>query len=324
MALSILGTGVYLPPSRPVRELVEEAGARYIDYNDWENVCVATENDHPSTMGAAALQEALAAAGVEAGDLDYIISTGMTRDYLPSWSLSTEWARLSGASRHCRTLDITSGCAGSLFGLDLMLANFASRGGGYGAVVAAERTSDTIDRGDPGSNKLWGFGDAAGAIIVALNRPGKSRATFNGAEFVNRSELNGTVLIKYGGTRHPVAPPGVNPGKRILQLAEGVELSTEYRAGYTEALSAMKQRFKVDPNYLIVNQISVNMVEMICEVAGVAPENSTRTGNTCGHCGSADAILGLHTMLADGDIHEPVTVAGSTPYVFAAGLITKE
>ena len=61
-ALSILGTGVHLPPSRSVKELVETAGAVYTDYNDWENVCVAREEDHPSTMGAAALQQALAAA----------------------------------------------------------------------------------------------------------------------------------------------------------------------------------------------------------------------------------------------------------------------
>ena len=320
-ALSILGTGVYLPPSRSVRDLVEEAGAQYVDYNDWESVCVAREDDHPSTMGGAALQQALEAAGVESGDLDFIISTGMTRDYQPSWSLSTEWARLSGASGRCVPLDITSGCAGSLFGLELMLANLASRGGGYAAVVAAERTSHTIDRGDQHSSKLWGFGDAAGAIIVSLNRPGEPRARFHGAEFVNKCDLNGTVLIKYGGTRYPAAPQGVNPAKRVLQPPEGVELATEYRAGYTEVLNAMKRRFDVDPQYLIVNQISINIVQMIREIADVRPENITITGNSCGHCGSADAILGLHEHLKLGNIREPITLAGSTPYLFGAGLI---
>ena len=215
--LFILSTGVYLPPSRAVYQLVEEAGGHYGGYADWQHVCVAEDDDHPSTMGASALRKALAAAELEPADLDFIISAGMSRDYVPSWSLSTEWMRLIDASSHCVPLDITNGCAGSIFGLDLMLGNLAARGGGYAAIVAAERTSHTIDRGDEESSRLWGFGDAAGAIIVSMNRPGKPCAVFHGAEFSCMSEFNGTVLIKYGGTRYPSPPQGVNPAKRLIQ-----------------------------------------------------------------------------------------------------------
>lgn len=65
-ALSILGTGVYLPPARPVRDVVAEAGdADTSIYQGWDNVCHALEDDHPSTMGTIALQAALQDAGVD-------------------------------------------------------------------------------------------------------------------------------------------------------------------------------------------------------------------------------------------------------------------
>lgn len=319
--LSIIGTGVYLPPSQSIRELVSEAGGDMGDYNDWPNACVAKEEDHPSSMGATALHRALAAANITADNLDYIFSVGMSRDYQPSWSLAAEWARLSGAPSTCIPLDLTSGCAGTLFGLDMLLSHLAVRGGGYAAIVAAERTSHTLERGNPENSKLWGFGDAAGALIVSMNRSEQARVIFRGAEFTSSSELNGAVIIKYGGTKHPVAPQGVNPAKRKLQLPEGFELSAAYRVGYSKVLNAMKQRFDVDPDTLIVNQISVNIVQMIGEIAGVSPDNITITGNDFGHCGSADIIIGLDKRLSAGNIKSPISIAASTPYLFGAGLL---
>jgi len=319
--LSIMGTGIFLPPSRSVADLAKEAGTELGDYNDWPNVGLASDDDHPGNMGAAALTAALENAEIMSSDLDFILSCGMSRDYPPSWSMASEWARLTGARESCWTLDITAGCAGTIMGLDMIMSHLAMRGGGYAAIVVAERTSQSIDRGDPGSNKLWGFGDAAGAIIVSLNRNGPSRASFHGVELVSKPHLNGTVLIQYGGTRYPAAPPGENPGKRVLHVPEGLELSTEYRAGYTEAFARMKKRFGVDPDHLLVNQISVNIVQMIGEIAGVKPENIMVTGTEHGHCAGADVIIGLHRHLSQGDIKAPISLAGSTPYIFGAGLI---
>jgi hypothetical protein len=46
------------------------------------------------------------------------------------------------------------------------------------------------------------------------------------------------------------------------------------------------------------------------------------TGHDTGHVGSADMLIGLDRVLGDGVLAESVLIAGSTPYVFGAGLIT--
>ena len=73
-ALSILGSGVYLPPARPVREIVAEAGSADTSiYEGWNNVCHALIEDHPSSMGGKALKAALADAGVDPAEVKLVI-----------------------------------------------------------------------------------------------------------------------------------------------------------------------------------------------------------------------------------------------------------
>ena len=64
-ALSVLGTGVYLPPSQPVRDIVAAAGQDPSGHQGWDNCCHALEGDHPSTMGITALRSALEDANVD-------------------------------------------------------------------------------------------------------------------------------------------------------------------------------------------------------------------------------------------------------------------
>ena len=107
--LSILGTGVYLPPARAVREVVLEAGQDPSAYQGWANCCHALAEDHPSTMGTTALRRALEDAKVEPAELKLVLFAGMSRDYLPSWSVATEIMKACGTGGHCMGLDMTAG-----------------------------------------------------------------------------------------------------------------------------------------------------------------------------------------------------------------------
>jgi 3-oxoacyl-[acyl-carrier-protein] synthase III len=319
--LSILGTGLYLPPARSIREMSAALGADTGSYNGWDNGGVAKDDEHPSTMGAQVLREALNRSGVDPAQLSLVISAGMSRDYLPSWSVAAECMRLVGVPHTCLPLDITSGCMGALAGLDIALAWLSNRGEGYAAVVAAEKVSYTIDRSNAGMNGLWPHSDGAGAVIVSLNGTKHSLGEFAGAEFFSISELNGTVLIKYGGTRFPCAPPGVNPVTREFLAPSKSEIGKLYSAGYTGALNAMYARFNVHPRRLICNQMSPNMLKMISDIAGMPPGGLMVTGHDTGHVGSVDIVVGFHRTLAVGKISEPIALAASTPYVFGAGLL---
>jgi 3-oxoacyl-[acyl-carrier-protein] synthase III len=320
-ALSILGTGVYLPPARPVREVARMAGAEVGNYQGWTNVCHAREDDHPGSMGAAALGAALAAAGVEPEALRLVIFGGISRDYLPSYSVATEIMRSHGAAGHCLGLDITIGCLGALSALDMAQGWLAIHGGGVAAIVTAERWSYTVDHSSVASMGLWAHGDGAGACVVAMNTAHRSRADFHGAEFTTQGDLNGAVLVKYGGTRHPVAPPGTNPAERLFMATSRVDIRERYAQGYASSARNLRERFGIAPNRVICNQTAALFLEMIARVIGIPIENFLVTGHETGHVGSADLLIGLDRLLRSGHLDEPCLMAGSTPYAFGAGLL---
>lgn len=74
-----------------------------------------------------ALEPALRAATVKPADLELAVFAGMSRDYPPSWPVSTEIMRLLGVSPRGFGFDITSGCPGALAGLDLARGWLATR-----------------------------------------------------------------------------------------------------------------------------------------------------------------------------------------------------
>lgn len=320
--LEILGLGLSLPPAQKVRDLVRAAGGDPAIHEGWEHVCIGRDDDHPSAVAAEALGAALAEAGVEAAQLGLVLAVGVSRDYPPSWSLSTEVMRRHGASQACLGFDLTVGCLGAVVGLNTALGWLQGMGGGYAAIVTAERWSQTIDRRDPKQRTLWGHADGGGAMVVSVGRAGAPLATFHGAVFTNHHAFNGLVLVKYGGTRHPAPPPGEDPFMRTIAPVPPDEIWSVYRDGYGRALAMLQERFGVTPGRLICGQISPKVVRMISEVAGLGEELTCRTGHAHGHVGSADVLIGLRRLLDARQLDRPLAMAASVPYAFGAGLIT--
>jgi 3-oxoacyl-[acyl-carrier-protein] synthase III len=320
--LDILGVGLDIPPATDTRALCQAAGGDTTEFRGWERVCIARDDEHPSTMGAAALRAALDDAGVAPADLGIVVSAGMSRDYLPSWSLSTEIMKTAGTRPSALGIDLTLGCLGTLAALNVAHGWLTLAGGGYAAIVTAERWAYTVDRSAAGMMSLWAHSDGAGALVVGLGSGGRALAVYHGAEFVSAPEMNGRVLIKYGGTRFPAAPPGVGAAVRTLSSSPRQEVRDRYRDCYQDALFALTKRFGVVPSRLICNQITPGTVRMLTRLTGLPASSVVVTGHDVGHIGPADIIVGFDRLRRAGQLDGPVAVASSTPYSFGFGLIT--
>ena len=319
--LGLYGVGIYLPPSCGTRDLVASAGGDLSKFSGWENVSRAAEDDHPSTMATTALRRALEDAGVEARDLALVISGGVSRDYLPSWSIATEAMRLIGAPQSCLGFDLSVGCLGALTGLEIANGWLRGNGGGHAAIITAERWTQTIDYSNAKGRALWNYADGASACVVGMGVAGAPAAVYRGACFSTNAEYNGFVLVEYGGTRHPRAPEGVDPfvRRRGSQDPKGVRAS--YRAGYTRALSALKARFPVSFDRVVCNQLSPGFIHTIADVVGLEPDRVCNTGSRSGHVGSADLLIGARELLDEGRFSGNLLLAASTPFAFGAGYL---
>lgn len=322
--LSILGLGLELPPAVPVRELAAARGADASFYKGWNNVCQAHgDDDHPSSMGARALSAALDDAGVTQDELRLVVFTGVSRDFPPSWSVATEIMRLLGmAGEGCIGLDLTIGCLATLSALDYAQGWLSSRAGGCAAIVAAERWAYTVDYADPRLAGIWAQGDGAGAMVVGMRRGGRAIASFLGAEFTSHPSYNGHVLIPYGGTRAPVAPPGASPYARTLSTRPRREVRDTYVRNYQHAYDALRARLGgVEASRLVCNQLSPQVVEMIAASFGIPLERTVITGHETGHLGASDVIVGLQRLRDEDGIDAPIALAASTAYAFGAGML---
>jgi 3-oxoacyl-[acyl-carrier-protein] synthase III len=271
-------------------------------------------------MGASALRRALARSGVAPDEVRLVVFTGASRDYVPSWSVSSEIMRLTGVSDGGIGLDLAAGCLATLAALDLAHGWLAVHGGGCAAVVAAERWSQTIDVRDPTTMTLWAYGDSAGALVVELGGGRPAVAELLGAEFRSAAANNGHVMIPYGGTREPVAPPGVDPWARRVSDRPKSAITASYRRGYGDALAALKARFGREPVRLLCNQMSPALVGMLTEVTGMAGR-VVQTGDRTGHLGGTDVVVGLDALVADDAVDGPILVCASAAYGFGAGLL---
>jgi 3-oxoacyl-[acyl-carrier-protein] synthase-3 len=321
--LGITGVGVDLPEPVDVRAFAAARGAPVDGYRGWKWACHAGPDDHPSTMGARALDRALADARIPAADLRLVVYCGASRDYPPSWSVATEIMRLTGATDQCLGIDTTAGCLATLSGLDFAHGWLALRGGGHAAVVAAERWTHTIDHGDPASSALWGYGDGAAAAVVALDTGAPSRLQFVGAEFCSRAAFNGYVRIEYGGTRSPLAPAGEDPHRRRVVGRSRDEVIAAYRDGYSAAYAALQARFPTEPTHLVCNQISPGVVGIISSELGLS-DRMTVTGHDTGHLGGPDVLVGLRRYLDEGRRDQAIVMAASASFAFGTGLLVAD
>lgn len=327
--LAVLGVGTALPPTVDVRDVARAGGARDEDvdaYTGWDRACHAAPDEHPSTLGARALANALADSGVPADELRLVLSTGASRDYVASWSMANEIMHTNGASNRCLGLDLSAGCVGTLAAVDLAAGWLAAHGGGCAAVVAAERWSQTIDYTDPATVNLWAYGDSAGALVVGLGTGRPAKLEYLGADFASAAELNGHVLIPYGGTREPLAPAGVHPFARRVSDRPKDLITSTYRANYERAFDALRERFPLEPSRMVSNQTSPAIIGMTSTSVGMEGRTIV-TGHDTGHLGGTDMILGIDTFLRDdaGEFADDrvLLVGASASYGFGMAFFTR-
>ncbi|MCW5647528.1 MAG: beta-ketoacyl-ACP synthase 3, partial [Sphingopyxis sp.] len=163
----LAGTGSALPRTRVSNA---ELAARVDTSDEWivERTGIrfrhiAEPDETTATLGAAAAQHALAAAGLEPSDIGLIIVATATPDNTFPAS-ATKVQALLGAP-DCIAFDVAAVCSGFLYAVsvaDAMLRTGAAR---HALVIGSETFSRILDWEDRTTCVL--FGDGAGAVVLS-------------------------------------------------------------------------------------------------------------------------------------------------------------
>ncbi|NJP39813.1 ketoacyl-ACP synthase III [Oscillospiraceae bacterium HV4-5-C5C] len=244
MKLTIAGSGSYLPPTT-----VENRDfTRIVDTSDeWirsrTGICRRHFSDGELTveMGVKAAEKALADADLAATDLDLILVSSVTPDYVTP-TISCLLQGYLGADQ-AFALDINVACSGFVYGLDLAARYLQDPAIHHVLLVASEKLSRVTDFTDRSTCVL--FGDGAAAVVLTADGPGQELASCLKADGRQAQALTAC----YPDRNHPFGPAlapenspessGDQPALRFPQATPFIHM--DGREVYRFAVSSIEQ-----------------------------------------------------------------------------------
>jgi 3-oxoacyl-[acyl-carrier-protein] synthase-3 len=290
----ISGTGSYLPE----RILTNDELERMVDTSDeWIRTRtgiverhIAADNEMASDLALNASRNALAAAGIQAAELDLIILATTTPDVIfPSTACILQDKLGVGG---CPAFDVQAVCSGFVYAL--ATADMFVRAGKCrnALVVGAEIYSRILDWSDRSTCVL--FGDGAGAVVLTqsdqpgilsshLHADGSHRETLAVPANICGGKLRGTPFVMMeGNTVFKFA---------IKVLEEVVE----------EALAENDLQAS-DIYWLIPHQANIRIIQSTAKKLGIPMEKVIITLDKHGNTSAASIPLALDIAVRDGRI----------------------
>jgi 3-oxoacyl-[acyl-carrier-protein] synthase-3 len=280
----ILGTGTYVPE----RVVTNDDMAKIVDTSDeWirtrTGICerrFAAEYETTSYMSAEAAKKAIAAAGVEPGDIDLVVVATMTPD-MPFPSTACLVQDKVGL-RKVTAFDVQAACSGYVYALNI--ASSMLRAGPYkkALIIGAEKTTPILDFQDRTTCVLFGDG-ASAAVLGTSEEPDVGiLGSLGGADGSNPELL----YQPGGGTAIPASADSILARKHFLKM-NGKEI---FKLAVRVMEQASRQVLETygyttdDVDLVIPHQANMRIIESLAKRMKIPMErfhnNLDRFGNT--------------------------------------------
>jgi len=312
LPLAIIGTGEFLPAQVVESEAFDRRFGRRPGWSE-RQVGVANrrfvgEGETSSLMGARAAQQALAAAGVAADQVDCIISACAVMEQPIPCLASQIQCQLGLGSSGIPAFDVNATCLSFLVALDMVACAFAVGRWRRVLIVSSEVASTGLNLDDEATGPL--FGDGAAAVVVA------ARAQNNASNAGDTSQLlaahmetygNGGSLcqVRAGGTR-------INPHRELEAFLAGSYFEMDGKAIYrqvAEVFPAFFERLldkagitRGEIACIIPHQASGRALDHAVALLGLSAARTVRVLHDHGNQVAASLPVALHHAVSSGRI----------------------
>jgi 3-oxoacyl-[acyl-carrier-protein] synthase-3 len=293
----IRGCGAYLPQ----KVLTNQDLARLVDTDDaWitertgiKERHIAAEGELTSDLGLIAAQRALAAAGMDAADIDLIVLATSTPDQtFPATAVTIQAALgiTQGAA-----FDLQAVCSGFVYALSTA-DNFLKSGQHKRAlVIGAETFSRILDWNDRTTCVL--FGDGAGAVVLEAQRIAPGKGDDRG--------IIGSLLRSDGRYRDMLyVDGGPSSSKTVghlrMQGREVFRFAVAAISGVIEDTLKAYDLTADDIDWFVPHQANKRILDGTAKKLGIAPDKIVMTLEKHGNTSAASIPLALDTAIQDG------------------------
>jgi 3-oxoacyl-[acyl-carrier-protein] synthase-3 len=304
---AILGLGAYRPTGRLTNADLE---ARLDTSDEWivkrtgiKERRIAGPDDSLVAMGVDAGAKALAAAGVQGGDVDLVITASCTaQSQIPG--VGPRIAAGVGASG-AGAFDLNAGCAGFCYALSMAADAVRAGNARRVLVVATERLTDWVDSDDRGMAIL--FGDASGAALVGVPDSAPDAGI-------------GPVAWGSDGTAAHVIEVRERPDGRSFMEMEG---SAVFRWATTQLVPVARRACDLaglapeQLSAIVLHQANLRITESIARSLGAPQAILARDIVDAGNTSAASVPLALSRLVDEGQVGSGDAVL---LFAFGAGL----
>jgi 3-oxoacyl-[acyl-carrier-protein] synthase-3 len=279
----LIGTGSCLPEKR----LTNADLSKLVDTNDeWivqrtgiRERRIAGPDESTATLATHAAERAIAAAGIDASEIDLVICATITPEMVFPSTACFVAAKLG--LNHTPAFDMAAACSGFIYAA-VTASNFI-KSGQYKTVLVmgAETLSRVTDYTDRGSCII--FGDGAGAAIFRQSNDPKKGLIYNSLF----ADGNGAEAMSLKpGSRHPINEQLLADRNQFMKL-RGREVYKFAVSRFEELIQDAMKRCELTPETLkliIPHQVNQRIIDSAMEKLGLPAEkafvNIDRYGNT--------------------------------------------
>ena len=302
----ILSTGSYVPErvvnNAEIDELLGVSTSQWLE----ENVGILerrwmSDDQSTSDLVVEAAKRALEKAGVSPDELDLIIVSTDTPDYLsPSTAIVVQYKL---KALNAGSFDINSACAGWVTALDLGARYLATEPGmKYVLVAGGYGMSRYLNFQDKKTANL--FADGAGAAILGVgDGPG-----FLASKLFAKGEYHDALGIYCGGTFRPPTPENIELyGPPVVEFVRKFPktFNTEYWPKLVRgALDKVDLTFD-DVDMFLWTQLNLRTIEHIMELLNQPIEKTHWVMDKWGYTGSPCVVMALDDAISQGKGPKP-------------------
>lgn len=331
--VGIVGTGIYLPEKRMTASDISLATKgvwsqeAIIEKLGIIEKPVAGEIDGTQYMGAMAAKDALKNTGINASDIDLILSIGEEWKEYPLTTTGIFIQNEIGA-HNAWAIDIQQRCGTTVAALkiakDMIIAdpeiNIVLIAGGY-------RNGDLIDFEDSSVSFMFNLSAGGGAILVKRNH---AENEILGTHMITDGSMSRDVGVRYGGTSEPITRENIDKAYKSLSVFDEKHMKDRLNeVSINNWFMCMDKAFEKsglsrnEMGFLCSLHFKKSMYEHILTELSLSSDQSIYLDHF-GHMGQIDQILILHLakergLLKNGTIIS--MIAAGIGYAWGANVI---
>lgn len=299
----IMGTGGYLPEkvltNHDLEKMVETSDQWITERTGIKKRHIAADGETTCDLAEHAARQAMAAAGVEASDIDLIIVATTTPDRVFPSTACLLQQRLD--IHGCPAFDVQAVCTGFIYALGVADKFIRSGSHRCALIVGAETLSRIVDWTDRGTCVL--FGDGAGAVVLGASEEPGILSTHLHADGRYKDLLSTT-----GGVSEGYDNDIDGLARITMQGNEVFKVAVNTLGRIVDDTLKANGMDKSDVDWLVPHQANIRIINATAKKLKMSTERVVTTVQEHGNTSAASVPLALNEAVRDGRIHKGDTL----------------